>query len=110
MKIPYKFYDAMLTADLKKNEQDVLWFLYRLSHGCTDSCIIKRYKRFEAIGIGKTHVREVVQGLIEKNMLSKNDTVYKINMNVDEWQVKQHDREQLDLAVWENRNREKNDQ
>ncbi|HET9098130.1 MAG TPA: replication protein [Candidatus Saccharimonadales bacterium] len=83
--IPHSVSEWLLTADLSKREQKVAWLVARLQYGCP-KYVGAQFKQADlvSVGIRPSHAKAVIQGLLDKQILTYNWTFkwYELNVGV----------------------------
>ena len=88
IRIDNDLFQAILTCDFKKRQLKIILLIYRLSIGCQrEWAKIPRKCDFEAIGITKNNIDRQLQWLINHNIILNKGNMYRINDNIDEWQM-----------------------
>jgi hypothetical protein len=67
--------NALLLAELTQRQLTVILLIVRLTYGCRRRWVTLKSRDFEKVGIGSTHIRLVIDPLIERDLiLWKKDT------------------------------------
>lgn len=68
--IPHSVFDWLLTIELSKREQNVVWLVVRLQYGCPKYFGAQfRQADLVAVGIHPSHAKKVIRSLIDKKVL-----------------------------------------
>lgn len=112
-RLPNEILNKTLISDFGKRERKVLDLILRLSYGCFNRnyCIARKVD-FEAVGVGSSKIRAVLESLKEKNIIfigeNLNELKITINKQVDLWLIKTNgDEEKLAKLVGKNLSKRK---
>ena len=112
-RLPNEILNETLISDFGKRERKVFDLILRLSYGCFNRnyCIVRKVD-FEAVGVGSSKIKAVLESLIEKNIIfieeDLNGLKITINEQVDLWLIKTNgDEEKLAKLVGKNLSKQK---
>lgn len=90
IRISHEVHRELVRRKFSKRQRDVIDLILTLSWGCgKPSALIPELKYFEEIGIGKNHIRSVLDGLVESHVIlwDRFMNVFQFNKHYDQWEI-----------------------
>lgn len=86
-KISNELFEAILQTDFSKRQQNILFFIFRLSYGCGKKHAALKPSDFELCGVRKTHIKSELNYLKDSNVLHISNDIYSLNKDYDTWRI-----------------------
>ena len=88
MMVAHTILEQIMVSDFTKRQLSILLFILRLSWGCgKKEAIIPLQNDFEIVGVGKGHIKNELDWLIEAKVIARNENRYSFNKDYDQWRV-----------------------
>ena len=88
LRLSHSILEQMMVSDFTKTQLSVLLFILRLSWGCDkDFATIKKRSFFEIVGIGHSHIGNILRVLIRDKVIIIEGDRYSFNKDFDQWKV-----------------------
>lgn len=88
IRIANELWDAVLQRDFTKRQQQVLFFIWRLSYGCQKKdAYVPKMRLFELCGVAESKIKGELLYLEKSRVLiwDRESHLFEINKNHDEW-------------------------
>lgn len=80
-KIPHGVLESLLVCGLNKRELNAVLLILRLSYGCQRTWARVIQADLDVVGIGDSHAKEILEGLLSKTVLVQNEKTKELKIN-----------------------------
>lgn len=88
MRLSLDVVEQMVVSQFTDSQRRILQFIHRLSLGCDQEWAqVPHQKDFEIVGIGKNHIKDPLDWLLEAKVIERDGELYRVNPDFDQWRV-----------------------
>jgi len=86
-RISNELFEAIILADFKKRQLNIILLVIRLSYGCGRKYAVLRQADFQVIGIDKSDIKKELLLLVESGVLTVNGERIALNKDYERWRI-----------------------